>query len=70
MLDMLDRVECPRCGVGMVLTRGYGRERNRQVFECLSCGCVIRGFKVSHKGRGLEAGADQRRLTRTAPHRP
>jgi hypothetical protein len=27
------------------------------VFECLSCGCIIRGFKVSDKGRRLEAGA-------------
>jgi hypothetical protein len=37
---------CPRCGSSMVITRGYGRERCRQAFECLNCGCLIRGFKV------------------------
>ena len=60
MLDMLDRVECPGCGVGMVLTRGYGRERDRQVFECLSCGCIVRGVKArGGRTQGAAAGSER-----------
>jgi len=48
---MLNRVECPSCGVGMVVTRGYGHARKKQEFECLRCGCIVRGFKVAREGR-------------------
>jgi len=60
MLDMLDRVQCPGCGVGMVLTRGYGHERKKQAFECLRCGCIVRGAKVSREGRreGATVGSE------------
>jgi len=51
VLDMLDRAECPECGVGMVVTQGYGRERKKQTFECLQCGCTVRGGKVFRKNR-------------------
>ena len=44
-----EKPDCPSCGTQMVITHGYGKERRKQAFECLNCGCIIRGFTVMNR---------------------
>jgi|HubBroStandDraft_2_1064218.scaffolds.fasta_scaffold83202_2 hypothetical protein len=31
---------CPVCDMGMIVTDGFKRDRERQIFECLRCGHI------------------------------
>jgi uncharacterized Zn finger protein len=34
------RLECPECGMNMVVVKGFGLDKERQTSECLRCGHI------------------------------